>query len=320
MSEIETAVAALRRGELVAFPTETVFGLGADATRDAAVQRIFDAKGRPATNPLIVHVESVAGAERAAASWPDAATKLADAFWPGPLTIVVPKADTISDLATASGPTVGLRVPDHPVALDLLRAFAGPIAAPSANRSEHISPTLARHVAADLGDAVSVILDGRCGVGIESTIIDCSGETPAILRPGTITAEQIANVVGPLGESATPSPGTAARHYAPATPTYRFTDRAAVVDWLAAREGQKIEVLLTRPSREFEPIRKAAKRTHKVHQMPADPGKFGQYLYATLRKLDVPACSAILIEAVPDGPAWDAVRDRIGRASTVLEM
>ncbi|MEM6561025.1 MAG: L-threonylcarbamoyladenylate synthase, partial [Planctomycetota bacterium] len=315
---MDDAVRALRGGELVAFPTETVFGLGADARSDAAVRRVFAAKGRPATNPLIVHVASIAGAQRAAGGWPDHAVALAEAFWPGPLTIVVPTGDGISTLATAGGATVGLRVPDHPVALELLEAFDGPIAAPSANRSEHVSPTLAKHVADDLGEHVAVILDGRCGVGIESTVVDCTAATPAILRPGTITAEQIADVVGSLGTSTTPSPGTADRHYAPATPTFRFTDRDAVVAWLAEREGEKIEVLLTRPSREGEPIRRAAQRTHKVHQMPADPTKFGQYLYATLRKLDRPPCAAILIESVPDGSAWDAVRDRIGRASVPL--
>jgi L-threonylcarbamoyladenylate synthase len=195
---IQTAVDILRRGGLVAFPTETVYGLGADATNPAAVARIFTAKGRPATNPLIVHVADEATARKHAAEWPDLAGQLAEQFWPGPLTIVVNRGLGIADAVTAGGPTVGLRVPDHPLALELLGTFGGAVAAPSANRSEHVSPTLASHVVDDLGDRVDLILDGGpCGVGIESTVVDVSQRTVRILRLGGVGVDELEQIVGP---------------------------------------------------------------------------------------------------------------------------
>src|SRR4051812_42279543 len=196
---IEEAAQLLRSGKLAAFPTETVYGLGADATNAAAVRKIFAAKGRPATNPLIVHVSGVDVAKRYAAHWPDTARRLGERFWPGPLTIVVPKVASIVSDVTPGRKTVALRVPDHPLALELLRAFDGPVAAPSANRSTRVSPTTAQHVRDELGDRVDLILDGGpCKVGIESTVLDVSTDTPTILRPGGLSREAIEEVIGPV--------------------------------------------------------------------------------------------------------------------------
>jgi L-threonylcarbamoyladenylate synthase len=198
-AEIEHAVALLRAGKLVAFPTETVYGLGADATRAEAVAKIFAVKGRPSTNPLICHVPSAAVARRYARSWPAAAQRIADAFWPGPITLVVDKSPAISDLTTAGGNTVGLRAPNHPLTLELLARLDRPLAGPSANRSTRVSPTTAQHVRDELGDAVDFILDGGpCAVGIESTVLSVTGDRPAILRPGGIWREQIESVIGPV--------------------------------------------------------------------------------------------------------------------------
>src|SRR3954471_1942381 len=223
MTNLDDATRILRSGGLVAFPTETVYGLGADATNAAAVAKIFAAKGRPATNPLIVHVADLETAKRYTAVWNDAAQTLAAVWWPGPLTLVVPKRPEIVDAATAGRPTVALRVPDHPLALELLRAFGGPIAAPSANRSTHVSPTTAQHVREELGDAVDLVLDGGpCGVGIESTVLDLTTTLPVILRPGAVTPEQIKAVIGQVhlfkGSAAehvpASSPGQQSIHYA----------------------------------------------------------------------------------------------------------
>ncbi|HEX2208930.1 MAG TPA: L-threonylcarbamoyladenylate synthase, partial [Longimicrobium sp.] len=214
----------LRAGGLVAFPTETVYGLGAHALDPAAVQRIYEAKGRPSYNPLIVHLADVDAARGLASSWPEQAERLAAAFWPGPLTLVVPKNDSIPDSVTAGLPSVALRVPAHPVAHALLRAAGIPVAAPSANRSTQVSPTTARHVERSLGARVDVIVDGGpCPVGIESTVLSLVGPVPTLLRPGTVSVEDLRPVIGDvaLPSSATdataarPSPGMLDRHYAP---------------------------------------------------------------------------------------------------------
>jgi L-threonylcarbamoyladenylate synthase len=299
---ISNAVDILRRGGLVAFPTETVYGLGADATNPAAVARIFQAKGRPATNPLIVHVADEETARKYAAEWPDLARRMAEHFWPGPLTIVVKRGPTIADAVTAGGPTVGLRVPAHPVALELLRAFGGAVAAPSANRSEHVSPTLASHVADDLGDRVDMILDGgACGVGIESTVVDATGGAIRLLRFGGVTVEELEPIVGPVrievhgtsGPSA--SPGQHAKHYAPTTPAFRFSadQRHAVIE-RANSEGAT------------------------VLSMPIDPVEYARVLYRRLREIDAEGHAAIYIEMPPENPDWAAVRDRLVRATAAL--
>ncbi len=284
---IPTAVDILRRGGLVAFPTETVYGLGANAADPLAVRRIFAAKGRPATNPLIVHVASATIAKRYAADWPAMADQLAQAFWPGPLTIVLPRDARIADEVSAGRGTVGLRVPDHAVALELLAAFDGPVAAPSANRANHVSPTTADHVRAELGDRVDLILDGGpCAVGIESTVVDLTGATPALLRPGGISREQLEAVVGPVAivHGSAASPGQGSRHYAPVTPAYRI------------ERGEPVPaggVLL---------------------RCVGDPATYARRLYARLRELDGTA-EAIYVEMPPDVAGWAAVRDRLGRAT-----
>ena len=289
---IAAAVAILRRGGLVAFPTETVYGLGADATDPLAVRRIFAAKGRPSTNPLIVHVASATLAQRYATAWPAAADRLAAAFWPGPLTIVLPREATIADEVSAGRGTVGLRVPNHPVALELLAAFDGPVAAPSANRANHVSPTTADHVRSELGDRVDLILDGGpCAVGIESTVVDLTGDRPALLRPGGVSREQLEAVVGPVeivhGSAA--SPGQGSRHYAPVTPAYRFEPGDAV----------PFDVVILRCG--------------------TDPTTYARTLYARLRDLDRLGATAIYVEMPPAEPAWAAVRDRLLRATAPIQ-
>jgi len=297
---IEQAVEILRRGGLVAFPTETVYGLGADATNALAVRRIFEAKGRPSTNPLICHVADEAIARRYAKDWPLAASRIVERYWPGPITLVLPKADAIVDEVTAGKQTVGLRVPNHPLTLELLRAFDGPLAGPSANRSTHVSPTLARHVRDELGDAVDLILDGGpCAVGIESTVLDLSMDVPTILRPGGISRVQIEEVLGPVRvlnmvtEVTTPaqSPGQHAIHYAPTTPAFRFhpRDRANLDTTDAA-----------------------------IVELTLDPQTYARNLYARLRLLDTQELRAIYVEMPPDLPEWAAVRDRITRATKPL--
>jgi L-threonylcarbamoyladenylate synthase len=305
---ITRAAEILRRGGLVAFPTETVYGLGADATNADAVARIFTAKGRPATNPLIVHVADLDIARRYAGVWTDLADRLAARFWPGPLTLVVPSASTIAERVRAGGPTVGLRVPAHPVALQLLRAFDGPVAAPSANRSEHVSPTLARHVIDDLGGRVDLVLDGGpCGLGIESTVVDITGTRPRVLRPGSVTVEQIEAVAGPvdrangMDEPGRPamSPGRHAKHYAPRTPAY----------WFQSGERDRVLALAGVGVMAFE---RAGVGTVI---MPADPADYARCFYQSLREADALGRTAICIEMPPDLPEWAAVRDRLSRAA-----
>lgn len=288
------AAARLRAGELVAFPTETVYGLGANALDAVAVAKIYAAKGRPATNPLIVHVASVAQAKALVKTWPALADELAAAHWPGPLTLVLERADHIPDSVTAGGPTVGIRIPSHPVALELLRQAGVPVAAPSANRSEEVSPTRAQHVADSLGGFVDdlLILDGgACDVGIESTVLDVTCEPPRVLRPG-MCLPPLAPLVTPSGFAqgdVARSPGQMLRHYAPKKPT------------LALRYGEKYlqaegDVWLT---------------------LPPTPEAAAQALYSELRRLDSdPRVARIVLPVVPDNPEWDAIRDRLRRAAT----
>jgi L-threonylcarbamoyladenylate synthase len=304
------AAAILRAGGLVAFATETVYGLGADATRAAAVRGIFAAKGRPADNPLIVHAADVAMARRCAARWPAAAVRLAE-LWPGPLTLVVPKADGIPDLVTAGLDSVGLRVPAPAVARGLIAAAGVPLAAPSANRSEHVSPTRAEHVLADLDGCIDLVLDsGPTDVGIESTVIDLTGTEPRLLRPGPLAVERLAEHLGRAILAAQPagparSPGQRARHYAPRTPALRVGEIADLDRLLLGPDD--VVLVVGHPG--------------AAHDLPAqvialpEPELAAQALYDTLRACDARGVRRIVVVMPPDAPVWQAVRDRLQRAT-----
>ncbi len=318
---VAEAAHVLRAGGLVAFPTETVYGLGAHALDAAAVQRIFAAKGRPSFNPLIAHVPDVDGARALTTAWPDAAERLARAFWPGPVTLVLPKRAHVPDVLTAGLPAVAVRVPAHPVALALLRAAAVPVAAPSANRFTELSPTTAQHVRKALGDRVDVILDGgAASVGIESTVVDLTGARPTLLRPGTVSAAALAEVLGDLPQPAPlpgradaprPAPGMVERHYAPRATVWLFD--ASARDAMAARLAR--EAAATRAGALLLSPWDARPAPALPLPMPDDPAAYAQRLYAALHQLDDAGCAVVLVERPPDTPAWQGVRDRIERAS-----
>ena len=315
---VKEATAILRRGGLVAFPTETVYGLGADAENPNAVARIFAAKGRPANHPVIVHIGHIDLLEHWATDIPPSAWLLAKHFWPGPLTLILKRDAHVLDAVTGGQDTVGLRMPDHPVALALLSAFGSGVAAPSANRYGRISPTTAQHVRDELGEAVDCILDGGpCRVGIESTILDLSGAHPQVLRPGAISAaaiknilgRDVANVSGVAASRAAPRvPGALLSHYAPQTPLV-----------LVAPDGLQDEVKrhLEKGERVAVLARSIAKPlTSCVWQiMPSDASDYAHELYARLRALDALHVDHLLIEALPAEPVWQAVRDRLARAA-----
>jgi L-threonylcarbamoyladenylate synthase len=322
---IAEAAALLRAGDIVGMPTETVYGLAADALDPQAVNKIFAAKGRPADHPLIVHLPSAEHLPQWAAAIPKDVIALARAFWPGPLTLILKRAPEVPDEVTGGQDTVGVRVPSHPVALALLRAFDGGLAAPSANRFGRISPTTAAHVREELGERVALILDGgACAVGIESTILDFSRDVPEILRPGAIGPEDIARVIGrrprvrgeieqaPSADAASPVPrvsGALAAHYAPRTPL-RLVEPALLADEAAALAGEGSRVaVLAHSTRDPQDPRLTWRR------LPAEPTAYAQGLYASLRALDAVAADFILIEALPGGPGWRAVADRLGRAA-----
>jgi L-threonylcarbamoyladenylate synthase len=312
--QIERAVQALRAGEPVAFPTETVYGLGADAGNPAALQRVFDLKGRPSTHPLIVHVaggEQLPGWARAI---PASAQRLAARFWPGPLTLVLPRAAHVLPLVTGGQDTVALRVPAHPVAQRLLAAFGGAIAAPSANRYGHVSPTSAAHVRAEFGEQLRIVLDaGEATLGLESTIVACLDERVLLLRPGLITRSALQQVVGPVLTPAVADaprvPGALRAHYAPRTPLSIVA--AAELDVLAAQwaaRGVRIGVLAQQPARA---------RARQIRWIDAgeDPEHYAHDLYAHLRALDASGAQRLLVQEVPPGEPWDAIRDRLSRAA-----
>lgn len=308
------AASLLQRGQLVAFPTETVYGLGANALDPVAVQRIYEAKGRPAYNPLIVHVADAASAQRLVTVWPDAAERLANRWWPGPLTIVLPKAMGIPSEVTAGLDTVALRVPAHPVALALLRACGFPLAAPSANRSGEISPTSAAHVSQGLGERVPMILDGGpTSVGIESTVVDLSGPQPVLLRPGMITRTELEAVIGPvaladeagLPEVARPSPGMLERHYAPRARLLMLS--AAGTQAVAPDASERTGALMRSAAA-------PAGCTVSI-TLPDDPVAYARGLYGALHELDAADVKVILVEPPPPSHAWDGIRDRLTRAA-----
>ena len=313
--EIDRAVEALRDGDVVAFPTETVYGLGADAQNPEAVRKVFELKGRPATHPLIVHVDHPRLLERWALEVPVAAQALADRFWPGPLTLVLRRAPAVDLAITGGQDTVAVRVPGHPVAQQLLRAFGSGIAAPSANRYGRVSPTRAEHVRDEFGDAVKVILDGGdCKIGLESTIVSCVDAVPRVLRPGFITLGQLRTVVPDVAEGRAATgprvPGSDAKHYAPMTPLSIVTSGKLeeVVAQLTA-DHEKVAVLATRPPRlanKFMTWINAGRRAEL----------YGRELYVNLRALDKSGAREILVEELPAGEQWDAIRDRLRRAAT----
>jgi L-threonylcarbamoyladenylate synthase len=291
----------------VAFPTETVYGLGANALDARAVARVFEAKGRPSTSPIIVHVSNREMISRVAASWPETARILADRFWPGPLTLVVPKTADVPDIVTAGLPTVGVRMPAHPVALALIEAVQFPIAAPSANRFSEISPTTADHVRRSLGDRVDYILDGGpCEVGIESTVLSLVNEIPVLLRPGGISRQQIEELIGLITsleqhpQGAHPSPGMHPRHYSPRTALYLVCDGHVPI------QGRGAYLQISLP-----PLASVA----EVVTMPADAVAYAARLYDVLHTLDARGYDWIAVETPGPSPEWEGVLDRLTRAA-----
>ncbi len=294
---LHTAAELICAGGLVAFPTETVYGLGANALNEAAVQRIFEVKGRPRKSPLIVHVDSIEMARALVTEWPAAADLLASRYWPGPLTLVLPKRHSIPDIVTAGLATVGLRMPSHPVARALIRAAGVPIAAPSANLFSQLSPTTAEHVRKSLGSAVDLVLDGgAASVGIESTVLSLAGAQPELLRPGVILLHEIEQLVGPVRVLSEPAPGA---HASPGMHAFHYRPRTPL-QLLAATEASP-------------PGNGAWLRIGK--EMPADAGAYAAALYAALHRLDEQDLDWIAVERPPDTPEWDGIRDRLTRAA-----
>ena len=307
---VARAAGLLRRGGLVAFPTETVYGLGADATNERGVARLFAVKGRPPTHPLIVHLGDRAWLDDWTRDVPSEARRLAEAFWPGPLTLILPRAARVPLAVTGGQDTVGVRVPRHPVALALLAALGRPVAAPSANRFGRVSPTTAAHVKADLGADVDLVLDGGpCLVGIESTIVDLSRGRPVLLRPGHVAAAQIEAVLGvAFGANVhgTPrAPGTLEAHYAPRTPLRLLEPEA--LSRRPAAPGRIALLAFVVPS--------WLSREDVLRRASPDAESYAHDLYAALRELDESGASLIVVQAPPAGPEWSAVRDRLQRAA-----
>ena len=315
---LAAAVALLQAGKVVAFPTETVYGLGAYAFNPVAVRRIFDLKGRPADHPLILHLADVAQLERVARQIPEAAYLLAEQCWPGPLTLILHRRPDVPVLVTGGQDTVGVRIPAHPVALSLLSAFGGPVAAPSANRFGKISPTTAEHVRLELGDGPDMILEGgSAAIGLESTILDLTGQQPVLLRPGAVSPEQLAEllgqqvVVGGAADHKVRVPGMLPSHYAPCAPLYLLPSvelTTAVARYL--QEGKTVAVMATETACSTE-----LQRCSLLIKMPASPTSYARQLYATLRQLDADNPDVILVAAPPDSPPWLAVNDRLKRAA-----
>ncbi len=313
---LREAAALLVSGQLVAFPTETVYGLGADGLNPEAVARIYAAKGRPATNPVILHVAEAAAALPLVAHWPEAAQRLAERFWPGPLTLVLTASDRVPAIVRAGGPSVALRCPDHPIALALIRAANRPLAAPSANRSQHLSPTRAEHVASSLGEAVDLILDaGPTAAGLESTILDLRGNRPRILRPGPIGPAEVEQLLGPvdLWEGAVRSgdrqvaPGMGERHYAPRA-RLELVEPGDTLP--TGSEGAVYVAFGSLPS---------LPQGVRGMVLPLDAEVVGARLYALLHELDDAGCQQVFIEHPPLEEAWLAVRDRLRRASAEVQ-
>jgi len=316
---VTRAAELLRRGEVAALPTETVYGLAANALDEKAVAKIYEIKGRPAHNPIIVHVASVAMARRCVTGWPASAEQLATSFWPGPLTMVLPKAKEISDLVTAGGSTVGVRWPSHPFIQAVIRECGFPLAAPSANLSNQISPTNAEHVRKQLGGKLRLIVDGgQSQVGIESTVLDLTTEPPAVLRPGMIHEESLLAVTGDLvsfrkkslrGGELLRSPGLLEKHYAPKA-------KLVVFGW---RDAADLKSRITHHASRIHVIA----HTHipsgegfaSVSVIPHDAEAFARAIYAELHRCDEAGAELIVVEELPDATAWRAIADRLQRAA-----
>jgi L-threonylcarbamoyladenylate synthase len=308
--EVRRAAQILRRGGLVAFPTETVYGLGADASNEAALKRLYAVKRRPPDHPVIVHFASAEDAFAWARDVPEAARRLAARFWPGPLTLILKRAARVGDFVTGGQDTVGLRVPSHPVVHELLMIFGGGVAAPSANRFGRVSPTRAEHVREDLGAEVDLVLEGGPSeVGIESTIVDLSRGGAVLLRPGAISRAELEAALGaPVtapDARAPRAPGMLERHYAPKT-ELRLVPTHALDEEIARESGKAAVLAFSRPD----------ERAARWLRMPRDPAGYARRLYAALRELDEAGCARIVVEEPPDEPAWAAVRDRLRRAAT----
>jgi len=297
---LEQAAARIREGGLVAFPTETVYGLGANALDASAVAKIFALKRRPASSPLIVHAASKEMARELVTEWPAKAEELATRYWPGPLTLVLPKSAKIPDIVTAGLPTVGVRVPAHPMARRLIEAADLPIAAPSANTFTRLSPTTAQHVIDEFGDSVDVLDGGPSQVGIESTVVSLVGGTLTLLRPGMISLGEIERATDPLGESH-PAPGMHPKHYSPRTRLLLVETPEALPD----RSGAYVWW-------------NTARITARSIKMPAEPSPYAARLYGALHQLDQEGWPWIAVEAPPNTPEWAAVLDRLRRASFPL--
>lgn len=325
-AEIDQAAHLLRAGRLVAFPTETVYGLGANALDAEAVARIYAVKRRPATSPLIVHVASIEMAKSLVATWPEIADRLAQKFWPGPLTLVLPKSHagtaalgcpagqnsapprTIPDIVTAGLPTVAIRMPNHPVALALIEAARIPLAAPSANRFTQLSPTTADHVRQSLGSDVDLILDGgRCTVGIESTVLSLAESRPTLLRPGGISRTELEAIIGPVADApevqagAHPAPGMHPRHYSPRTTVY------LVRNGKLPDQGQGIYLQHQQPPNRTNAV---------IHHMPQSAADYAAALYEVLHQADAGNYDWIAVDLPPSTSEWEAIQDRLKRAAT----
>jgi L-threonylcarbamoyladenylate synthase len=322
---IAEAAERIRAGALVGFPTETVYGLGADASNDAAVALIFAAKGRPPEHPLIVHVAGAAQVADYASEVPDFAARLIEAFWPGPLTLILPRRAGVAAAAAGGQNSIGLRCPAHPVALALLQACATGLAGPSANRFGRVSPTTALHVQEELGGALMVLDGGPCAVGIESTIVDCTRGQPVLLRPGLLTRAQLEAVCGQpvldkdasVSVAAPRASGMLESHYAP-NARVRLMDALALQTALDAMDANNATAAAhTSPGTAAvyarSPLRLNAPTLHR--QMPEDAAAAAQQLFAVLRELDALGVSEIWVQIPPDAAEWDGVRDRLSRAA-----
>lgn len=315
---LEQAIAELKNGEVVAIPTETVYGLAADATNDTALKKIFEIKQRPADHPLIVHISDISQVEHWVTVFPEVAVELAKAFWPGPLTLVLPAKNHVSSVVRGNEPTVALRVPNHPVALALLKQSGLSVAAPSANLFTQLSPTTAQHVEAGLGDAIPVLDGGACNIGIESTIVSVSANGQwQLLRPGMISEEEVSRVAKASNRavsdadqviSSTPKvPGQHALHYSPRTPLLLFKDKRALID-------QCKSLIQTNLNCAAMLIGEGDVPDCTFIRLPAQPDKVAELLYDTLHNLDAMKVDRLLVELPPHRPEWLAVLDRLTRA------